>query len=54
MDLSLRTSSFSKNLRSSSNQIIEQLDFETHSAIATVPVDETVPGSGALEVMPEY
>jgi len=33
------------------NQIIDQLDFEV-IGYRTVPVDETVPGSGALEVMP--
>jgi glutamate synthase (NADPH/NADH) large chain len=33
------------------NQIIEKLDFELIGYRA-VPVDETVPGSGALEVMP--
>ena len=33
------------------NQIIEKLDFEVIGYRA-VPVDETVPGSGALEVMP--
>ncbi|WP_373400715.1 glutamate synthase large subunit [Algoriphagus halophilus] len=33
------------------NQIIEELDFEL-IGYRQVPVDETVPGSGALEVMP--
>lgn len=33
------------------NQLIEELDFEL-IGYRTVPVDETVPGSGALEVMP--
>jgi len=33
------------------NQVIEELDFEL-IGYRSVPVDETVPGSGALEVMP--
>ncbi|PZX58043.1 glutamate synthase large subunit [Algoriphagus chordae] len=33
------------------NQLIEELDFEL-IGYRSVPVDETVPGSGALEVMP--
>ncbi len=33
------------------NQLLERLDFEL-IGYRTVPVDETIPGSGALEVMP--